>query len=83
MHAYRTHHCGELRKSNEGETIKLSGWINRKRDHGGVLFIDLRDTYGVTQCVVDEGSPLLAQAEGWRNESSAFVTTSRHQYVVV
>lgn len=69
MHAYRTHNCGQLRQSNEGETIKLSGWINRKRDHGGVLFIDLRDTHGVTQCVVDEGSPLLAQAEGWRNES--------------
>ena len=69
MHAYRTHNCGQLRQSNEGETIKLSGWINRKHDHGGVLFIDLRDTHGVTQCVVDEGSPLLAQAEGWRNES--------------
>ncbi len=69
MHAYRTHHCAELRKSNVGETIKLSGWVNRKRDHGGVLFIDLRDTNGITQCVVDEGSPLLAQAENWRNES--------------
>ncbi len=69
MHAYRTHHCGELRQANVGDTVKLSGWINRKRDHGGVLFIDLRDTYGVTQCVVDEGSPLLSTVEAWRNES--------------
>ena len=60
MHAYRTHNCGELKKDHVGETVRLSGWIHRVRDHGGVLFIDLRDTFGVTQCVVDEGSPLLA-----------------------
>ncbi|MCB1531054.1 MAG: aspartate--tRNA ligase [Rhodospirillales bacterium] len=69
MHSYRTHHCGELRKGHEGQAVKLSGWIGRKRDHGGVLFIDLRDTYGITQCVVDEGSPLLEQVEGFRVES--------------
>lgn len=69
MDKYRTHHCGELRKSDVGTKVKLSGWINRKRDHGGVLFIDLRDTYGITQCVVDEGSPLLDTVESWRPES--------------
>lgn len=69
MHAYRTHHCGQLRKSDAGSTVKLSGWIHRKRDHGGVLFIDLRDTYGLTQCVIDQDSPLLAEVEKWRVES--------------
>lgn len=69
MHQYRTHTCAELRADHVGQTIKLSGWISRKRDHGGVVFIDLRDTYGVTQCVVDEGSPLLAEIEKCRVES--------------
>ncbi len=69
MHQYRTHKCNELRKENVGETVRLSGWIDRVRDHGGVLFIDLRDTYGLTQCVVDEGSPLLETVSKWRNES--------------
>ena len=53
MHRYRSHTCGALRESNIGETIRLSGWVHRVRDHGGVLFIDLRDHYGLTQCVVD------------------------------
>ncbi|MCB9988424.1 MAG: aspartate--tRNA ligase [Rhodospirillales bacterium] len=74
MHAYRTHHCGELRQDHDGQTVRLSGWVSRKRDHGGVLFIDLRDTYGLTQCVVDEGSPLLAEAEKWRPESTITIT---------
>ena len=52
----------------------MSGWIDRVRDHGGVLFIDLRDTYGITQCVIEQGSPLLTQASGWRNESVLTVT---------
>ena len=69
MHAYRSHNCGQLRKENVGQSIKLSGWISRIRDHGGVLFIDLRDTFGVTQCVIDQGSPLLAEVSAWRNES--------------
>ncbi len=69
MHSYRTHKCGELRKDHAGQKVKLSGWISRMRDHGGVLFIDLRDRYGVTQCVVEENSPLLAQVEKWRVES--------------
>jgi aspartyl-tRNA synthetase len=74
MHTYRTHTCAALRKTEVGQTIKLSGWISRVRDHGGVLFIDLRDTYGITQCVVEEGSPLLATIEKWRNESVATIT---------
>ncbi len=74
MHAYRTHHCGQLRKSDVSKTVKLSGWIHRKRDHGGVLFIDLRDTHGLTQCVVDQDSPMLAEIEKWRVESVITVT---------
>lgn len=69
MHAYRTHTCDQLRKSDAGKTVRLSGWIHKIRDHGGVLFIDLRDTYGLTQCVVDQDSPLLEAASRWRNES--------------
>jgi aspartyl-tRNA synthetase len=69
MHIYRTHNCGALRAHDVGTAVRLSGWIHRIRDHGGVLFIDLRDTYGVTQCVVEQGSPLLAMVEKWRAES--------------
>ncbi|MBI4030194.1 MAG: aspartate--tRNA ligase, partial [Proteobacteria bacterium] len=71
---YRTHTCAALRKGNVGQTVKLSGWMHRLRDHGGVLFIDLRDTYGLTQCVVDQDSPLLSTVEKWRNESVITVT---------
>jgi len=74
MHAYRTHTCAGLNKDNVGDTVRLSGWMSRVRDHGGVLFIDLRDTYGLTQCVVDEGSPLLEQVSKLRNESVITVT---------
>lgn len=68
MHRYRSHTCGSLRESNIGETIRLSGWVHRVRDHGGVLFIDLRDHYGLTQCVVDPDSPAFSQAEKLRSE---------------
>ncbi len=69
MHAYRTHTCGELRETdNIGETVRLSGWCHRIRDHGGVLFIDLRDHYGLTQCVVDPDSPAFKLAEIFRSE---------------
>ncbi len=59
MHAYRTHNCAALNKNNVGETVRLSGWVHNKRDHGGVLFIDLRDHYGITQIVADEDSEAL------------------------
>ncbi len=69
MHAYRTHNCAELRASNVGERVRLSGWIHRKRDHGGVLFVDLRDHYGLTQIVARAGSEPLAALEHLRAES--------------
>ncbi len=74
MHPYRTHRCGDLDKSHAGQSVRLSGWIHRKRDHGGVLFIDLRDTYGLTQCVVDADSPLIKEAEKWKIESTITIT---------
>ena len=69
MHAYRSHKCAELRASDVGATVRLSGWVHRKRDHGGVLFVDLRDHYGMTQIVADSDSPALAILEGLRVES--------------
>jgi aspartyl-tRNA synthetase len=69
MHAYRTHNCGELREAHVGQEVKLSGWVHRKRDHGGVLFIDLRDHYGITQVVADVDSPALPALDGLRVES--------------
>ncbi len=74
MHAYRTHTCAALRGADAGSTARLSGWVHRKRDHGGVLFIDLRDHYGLTQCVVAQGSPLLEKLEALRPESVITVT---------
>ncbi|WP_086608244.1 aspartate--tRNA ligase [Erythrobacter donghaensis] len=69
MHPYRTHTCAQLSSDHVGETVRLSGWIHRKRDHGGVLFIDLRDHYGITQIVADTDSPALPVFEGLRVES--------------
>ena len=74
MHRYRTHTCHDLRKSQVGETVRLSGWVHRKRDHGNLLFIDLRDHYGVTQAVVDVDSPAFKAAEHLRAESVICVT---------
>ena len=68
-HPYRSHNCGALNVVHVGETVRLSGWIHRKRDHGGVLFIDLRDHYGLTQLVAAAGSPHLALLESLRVES--------------
>src|SRR4051794_19473839 len=69
MHAYRSHTCGQLRESDVGARVKLSGWIHRKRDHGGVLFVDLRDHHGLTQIVARAGSEALAILEHLRAES--------------
>ena len=63
MNKYRSHHCGELNKVNVGENIILSGWINKKRDHGNLLFIDLRDHYGITQCVIDKKNKQFNELE--------------------
>ncbi|ALV30216.1 aspartate--tRNA ligase [Pannonibacter phragmitetus] len=68
MHRYRSHTCGQLRASHVGETVRLSGWVHRVRDHGGLLFIDLRDHYGITQCVVDPDSAAFKLAETVRSE---------------
>ncbi|GJD50392.1 Aspartate--tRNA(Asp/Asn) ligase [Methylobacterium crusticola] len=68
MHRYRTHTCGALRPSDVDATVRLSGWCHRVRDHGGVLFIDLRDHYGLTQCVVDADTPAFKAAEAVRSE---------------
>jgi aspartyl-tRNA synthetase len=76
MHAYRTHTCGALRLADAGKTARLSGWVHRKRDHGQLLFLDLRDHYGITQCVIDVSSPLFKQADGLKLESTVTVTGS-------
>jgi aspartyl-tRNA synthetase len=69
MHAYRTHTCGALRAADTGKAVRLSGWIHRKRDHGGLIFIDLRDNYGLTQLVLHPGTPGFATVEHLRAES--------------
>ena len=57
MNKYRSHNCNELRKKDVGSEVFLSGWINKKRDHGNLLFLDLRDNYGITQCIIDKDNP--------------------------
>ncbi|MGH6780965.1 MAG: aspartate--tRNA ligase [Sphingomonadaceae bacterium] len=74
MHAYRSHTCAQLRASDEGATVRLSGWVHRKRDHGGVLFVDLRDHYGLTQIVADSDSPAFATLDSVRVESVITIT---------
>ena len=63
MKKYRTHTCGELNKSHKGKVVSLSGWINKKRDHGNLLFVDLRDNYGITQCVIEKGNSIFKEIE--------------------
>ena len=63
MNKYRTHTCGELNIKNNGKEVLLSGWINKKRDHGNLLFLDLRDNYGITQCVVEKNNPNFIEIE--------------------
>jgi aspartyl-tRNA synthetase len=74
MHPYRTHNSGALRASDVGATARISGWVHRKRDHGNLLFVDLRDHFGITQCVVDSDNPHFAALEGLRVESVATIT---------
>ena len=74
MHTYRTHNCGELRAEQAGSDARLSGWIDRKRDHGNLLFIDLRDNFGTTQVVVDVSSSLFPEIEALPLESVITVT---------
>ena len=74
MHAYRTHTCNALTAAEVGREVRLSGWVHRKRDHGHLLFVDLRDHYGITQCVIDTSSPLFKAVESVRPESVVTVT---------
>ena len=74
MHAYRTHTCGQLTRGQVGQTVRLSGWVHRKRDHGNLLFIDLRDHYGITQCVIDTSSAIFKEVEAARVESVVTLT---------
>ena len=74
MHAYRSHNCVELTEANVGQQVKLSGWINRKRDHGQLVFVDLRDHYGLTQCVADSSDNSFAMVEATRLESVVTIT---------
>ncbi len=74
MHAYRTHNCGQLRAEDVGQTVRVSGWVHRKRDHGGLLFVDLRDHYGLTQIVADSSDAAFATLDGLRAESVVTIT---------
>ena len=74
MHLYRTHNCNELREKNVSEAVRLSGWVHRKRDHGGLLFIDVRDHFGITQCVTDIESDVFKIVEPLRVESVVKIT---------
>ena len=74
MHKYRTHTCSEVTEKHSGETVKLSGWIHRKRDHGNLLFFDLRDHYGLTQCVIENTDSLFKIVEKIKPESVVCVS---------
>ena len=75
MHPYRTHDCGALRRADVGRTVRLSGWVHRKRDHGSLLFVDLRDRYGLTQCVIDSSrAETFAALDAARNETVLTIT---------
>jgi len=69
LHRYRTHTCNELNLKDKNQKVILSGWINKKRDHGNLLFIDLRDNYGLTQCVIDKNSKSFSELEKIQLES--------------
>jgi aspartyl-tRNA synthetase len=74
MHPYRTHHCGSLRRDDVGAQVRLSGWVNRRRDLGGLIFLDLRDHYGITQCVIEPDAPAFRDVDKARSEWVVTVT---------
>ena len=74
MHQYRTHNCGQLRLVDKNKQVRLSGWVHRKRDHGNLLFIDLRDHFGLTQCVIENTNSLFKLVEKIKPESVACVS---------
>ena len=74
MNKYRTHNCSELTESDNGKVVTLSGWVHRKRDHGNLLFIDLRDHFGLTQCVVENNNKFFNTLEKIKPESVISVT---------
>ena len=74
MNKYRTHTCGELTKSHKEKKISLSGWVNKKRDHGNLLFVDLRDNFGITQCVIDKSNEIFRKIEKLSLETVIKVT---------
>ncbi len=74
MHLYRSHTCGSLRRADVGARVRLSGWVNRRRDHGGLLFLDIRDHYGIAQCVVEPDSPAFREADRARSEWVVTIT---------
>ena len=74
MHLYRTHNCGEISENDENSEVKISGWVHRKRDNGSLLFVDLRDHFGLTQCVVDSSDKVFTLVESLRNGSVVTIT---------
>src|SRR3546814_9430353 len=82
MHPYRTHHCAELRASDVGGKVRLSGWVHRKRDHGNLLFVDLRDHHGITQIVADVDSEAFALIERSEEHTSELQSLMRISYAV-
>ena len=75
MHRYRSHTCNELRAEHVGEVARLSGWVHRVRDHGHLVFVDLRDHYGVTQCVVEADHKMFEAAQTLRSERNRVCAT--------
>ena len=77
MNKYRTHNCNELRKDNLDKDISISGWINKKRDHGNLLFIDLRDNYGITQCIIDRDN------SNFKSAIHCIITSSNYEQAII